>query len=327
MEILVEAETNEGDAPELDTVTEAAETPAPVNDESAALAELDALLAGEKPAEEPTETLADDEGSVEQEVAVEEAKAPVPEGPSAEMKQIARMSGVPDWIVNMAQNSAQLTEAIEHVREAQTAQPQSAPSKDEPEAEDLAVDFVLPEEEFGADDPVAKQTRAVVEKHNKLVKQLAEVRETNQALLKFATSQIEEKKQSQWRAVQEPIDATLDSYESDVFGNSASMNAAQRQARAEVWERLTGGLGVNHQTPKEKIASATELYVAHSRPDVAQRKAEAAKAKATQPTRVLGGRAPKSGAPPKASEADLLARLDEYRTGRIDRTALLNGTN
>jgi hypothetical protein len=281
-----------------------------VADVDASLDEFQKLLDG-APEEEVAAETAQAEGveqsaegdAVETEEVVE-TPAVADEGPSFLMKQEAVRAGIPVTLIEFCRDDRQLEQMIAM---AAPVEEQTAESD-----EDSPYKFLLPEDEFGADDPVAKQIRALVDAATADRKALkAEI-----AKLKDDHDQRErEALQSAYESLYSPLDDYLDDLQDPRFGNFAKgLTPLQQRERREVAARYQG-LGAKPETPAEQKRRKVELALSDYAPDVIEKRNKQKQPPVDQRRQVLGGGAKRTPQARK-SEADLLDDWDKALRGQ-----------
>lgn len=279
-----------------------------VADVDASLDEFQKLLDG-APEEEVAEETEQAEG-VEQSAAgdaveTEEVAETAPvadEGPSFLMKQEAVRAGIPNALIEFCRDDRQLEQMIAM---AAPVEEQSVESD-----EDSPYKFLLPEDEFGADDPVAKQIRAIVDAANadrKAMKQTIQRLELEQGRREQAEIA------QQYAQLYGPFDEFLDELNDPRFGDHKNLTAAQQRERYAVAIKYQG-LGATPETPVELKRRMAESALSVHAPDVIEKRNKQKQPPVDQRRQVLGGgakRTPQS----KPSEADLLAHMDKALKG------------
>lgn len=152
-----------------------------------------------------------------------EQEIPEPEdsdekGPSAEMLAVGRLAGVPEDLLAIANSNEAVEKLLRHFStQAEPEQPEDS-KQPEADADELAVQDLLGEDEYDPNDPVHKQLKHVIDVVNK---QRAEERKTLQLLLAHAQHQLQERQQADAASFQRPYDDALDELDSPAFGNTS----------------------------------------------------------------------------------------------------------
>lgn len=215
---------------------------------------------------------------VEAEASVAEA---VDEGPSFLMKQAALTAGVdPDWL-SIAKDDAQLEQMIEVARKNRPAK--TEPS--EPEKDELELEVSLSEDEYGPDDPVRKHLVSWAEKLNK---QRTETKQYLSSLAAVANQQLQSQEREVWHKLYDPLNETLDSFESPLLGKTGSETPAQKALRISIAERYVG-VGATHTMSAAEMKRLADLTIAATRPDLVEQRTKKQQAAARQPSKVIGG--------------------------------------
>ncbi len=263
------------------------------------------------PDEEQVEETAQAEGveesaegdSVGDEAAEEQAEV-ADEGPSFLMKRAAVEAGIDPALVGRAESDAQLQLMIEAA--GGRVESEVAPK------EDFTLSLELPEEEFGADDPVRKQFASWQEKLNK---KQQEIDKALSALTTFANSQLDREEQNEWQSLYTPFDKALDSFESPLLGTSGKLTDKQRAERAAIASKYTA-LGATSDMPAEELQRYAELAVSAARKELIEQRTKKQQATAQQKRQVLGGGGAQRGVQPARTMADDLADWNKsIRTG------------
>jgi hypothetical protein len=184
-----------------------------------------------KPAEtEEVAADADVDGEPEaDEVETPEAK-PEPvkvEGTTAAMRLLAKQNGVDDRVIKLTTNDDQLTELIEHAIQSRE---EANKAEIEP-ATELAN--ILPEDEFGADDPVRKQVDAIIG-------EVKTLRDDVVSIVNWALGQVKVQEQSREAQIASQLgsfDSHLDTFDNPVLGNKQS-GTHNNDVRAAVWNKF-----------------------------------------------------------------------------------------
>jgi hypothetical protein len=266
---------------------------------------LDAAPEVEEPEVEETAQAEGDDDSAEGEAVetepAEVAEEVADEGPSFLMKRAAVEAGIDPALVGRAKDDDQLALMIEAASRTET--------KDAAPAEDLSLKLELPEEEFGADDPVRKQFAAWQDKLNK---QQQEVSKALAALTTFANGQLDREDQQQWAQLYTPFDQALDSFESPLLGTSGKLSDKQKAERALIADKYLA-LGATADMPAEEKQRYAELAVAAARKDLVEQRHKKQQAAARQTRQVTGGGGPQRTVQRATSREDLLAEWDKSR--------------
>lgn len=283
----------------------------------ASLEEFQQLLDGAPEEEEAAEETEQAEG-VEQSAdgdAVEteevaETTTVADEGPSFLMKQEAVRVGLPIQLIEFCRDDRQLQQMIE------MAAPGSAP-QDDPE-EESPYKFTLPEEEFGSDDPVAKQIRAIVDAANAERAAAKAERAAIQKELDNLKGEQAQREQAataaHYEQLYKPFDEYLDSLQDPRFGvTSKRLNAAQLQEREAVAAKYLG-IGATPGASAEQKRLLAELALRAHAPDVIEKRTK--QQPASDPRRqVLGGGSKRTPAG-KLTERELLEHMDKALRGQ-----------
>lgn len=237
-----------------------------------------------------------------EEQATEQVAEVLSEGPSFLMKQAATTAGIPQFLVETAHDDAQLQGWMEML-----SQPGEA-KEAEPEA---PFSLNLPEDEFGADDPVRKQFSALVATLNgKFAEQEKKLREFEETRTEIQRREY----QAAHKAVFSPFDEVLDSYDSDVLGKTGSCTPKQIQAREKIaakYQALGATPGMDATALKRKAI----LAISDEQPDLVEQHNKKAQAARTQPQRVLGGGGQRSVEKPKGPK-EIMAEWDLALAGK-----------
>ena len=187
-------------------------------------ARFDDLIEGgeQPPADEP-----DDQP--EEEAEEVEAPAPVAEGPSLAMRAVARQANIPDALVDIARDDAQLHEMVALA----TAKEDRAP---EPEPVEFNVE--LPEEEYGADDAVRKQFNSMKDHFEGQIKTFQGDMTTVVDLVKGLEKRMSEQVQQQQSSAIADFDSALDRENSPVLGQLQELSEAGRKIRGAVYDEM-----------------------------------------------------------------------------------------
>ena len=200
-----------------DTGVELTEEPASDTEDK-----IDAILNGEKPpVEEP------DEVPVEEE---EPTPEPIVEGSSVAMQAVARQSGIPQKLVDLARDDAQLQEMVNLA-----SQEESRPPTPEPEPE---FELSLSEDEYGADDAVRQQFSKMKDHYSGQISSLKNDLSTLVNVVKGVhedqRSQVEQKA----AADQEEFDLALDGIDDPTFGKYGKLDPAQGGIRGVIFDQM-----------------------------------------------------------------------------------------
>jgi hypothetical protein len=225
-----------------------------------------------------TEQLAADDDSGA-EIPAEEAKTVSAEGPSFLMKRAAIDAGIPEFVVNWARDDAQLQQMLE------TIGPASGAPVDAAEEAKPALEYMLPEDEFGADDPMAKQVRHLIDTLNS---KLAEIDKKATAAEEVKQTLSQREQQAIYTAIATPFDEVLDSFQSDVLGTAGSLTPKQERVRFELFEKYKA-LGAAPTLPADRLKQKARVVLQDDYGSLVEQKQQQERAKQKQAKTVLGG--------------------------------------
>lgn len=287
----------------------------PVVDETSALDELQKQLDGdpEDDSDESAETeqVAGDDDSADDDSVDETAEAPKPEpdvvseGPSFLMKQEAARAGIDPALIGRAKSDAELELMIE----ARTR----SEKQDEPAPEPFALTIELPEDEYSPDDPIRKQLATW---QQQLIKRDEEVSKALKSFAVFANQQLDRVEQAeamesekQRVALYSPLDAELDSFESDVLGKTGKLNDKQLKEREAIAETYWS-LGARPETPAAEKKRLAALAVEARRKELVQQRNNK-QAEVTKQQRRIQGGGGRNSVSPAVTEADVIAEMEK----------------
>ncbi len=297
-------------------VAEATPEPSPYE---AALARFDSLRAGVDPDAE-TEQTNSDEPAADVDPVEEEVTSDVDQfgdGPSFLMKRAALDAGLDESLVAKAKDDATLELLIETAGKAR----QTEAKPEEARVADFALPVNLPEDEFGPDDPIRKM---FVEWSAALKDEISEARKGLGMLAQHANRQLEQAEQSQqaevYSKLSKPFDTFLDSFDSDVLGNSKKPSPKMIAERSAIWDKYLA-LGVDPSMSEEDMTLYVELAAtAHSKALVEQRNKKRQAAE-SQPSKVIGGGGNTKSVDRPLTLEEKMQRHDDIRMGKIPRPA------
>jgi hypothetical protein len=287
----------------------------PVVDETSALDELQNMLDGEPEDDSDesaeTEQVVGDDDSADDDSVDETAEAATPEpvvseGPSFLMKQEAARAGIDPTLIGRAKSDAELELMIE-------ARTRSEKQDDAPEPEPFALTIELPEDEYSPDDPIRKQLATW---QQQLIKRDEEVSKALKSFAVFANQQLDRTEQveaaeaeKQRVSLYSPLDAELDSFESDVLGKTGKLNDKQLQERAAIAETYWS-LGARPETPVAEKKRLAALAVEARRKELVQQRNNKQVDLTKQQRRIQGGGG-RSSVSPAVTEADVIAEMEK----------------
>jgi hypothetical protein len=207
---------------------------------------IDALLNGEKPpVEEPDET---------PEVEPEEAPEPTVEGPSVAMQTVARQAGIPQQLVDLARDDAQLQQYVELANKGE-----SRPQEPEPEFE-----LSLSEDEYGEDDAVRQQFAKMKDHYSGQIATLKQHFGELVSVVKNVQGEQLSQAEQEAAARQEEFDIALDSFDDPTFGKYGELDPAQGGIRGVIFNQMHELQKKHRGTPIRDLAKMAAQKVVPS---------------------------------------------------------------
>lgn len=189
-----------------------------------------------------------------------DGEEPAVEGPSDEMRAVAKLAGVPEQFLGMAKTNADVQMLISHFSQKPEEQkPQAQQEAPVEEDLELSVEDFLPSDDFDESDPAHKAVKSLVDVLN-------EERKTTRLLLGFASQQMNQQQQEQARAFQSPFDEALD--EIGAFGDSKSgLSDSEVQMRKAAFQAyISLAEGEPPERRKELAQAAARVKFSHLLP-------------------------------------------------------------
>lgn len=301
-----------------DVTDEQPEAEAPLTDaEGDALAKLQQLMDDSQPLEYPDEPATEDADESDDDAGDEteaegdepEVQPPVAEGPSAALKGVARLSGLPQWMIDAARDDAQLQTFLDNA----PAKPEDQPT---PTADDPVEKFVneplvsleFPEDEFDKDDPYVKKLQAIQDAVNQETKQQ---RQTLAIVRRFLEDQERQGKQAQFDQLRAPFDEFVDSLGSDLFGQTATMNDVQIQARRQAFAAYEKLDALQYLSDRGQLDRRVRAALTAEFPEIMEKHRQVHQQAQQQAKRKTGGGQAKPVQPPK-SDAEKMRALERH---------------
>ncbi len=152
----------------------------------------------------------------------------VVEGPSYAMKTVARQAGIPDALVDIAHDDAQLHKMVD-----------LASKKEERASEPVPeFDIELPEDEYSQDDSVRKQFNSMKEFYTGQLDTLKQDMASVVGLVKGIESDQRDQTQQQAATQQADFDAVMDKLDSPVFGKYGELDESHGILRSAVYAKI-----------------------------------------------------------------------------------------
>lgn len=272
----------------VDTIEEEPEVPEAPSERETQEAAFENFLNPPEETEEPSEKTSvetPDEQPETDETVTPPASA---EGPSAAMQEVAIQSGLPEQLVSLARDDAQLREMVGLAR---NSRQEETPA--EPEAD--VFEISLPEDEFDKDDPIRQEFEKM---QGFYTKKLDRLKDDMGVLVNVASELHQAHEQSQQRTQQDfqaQFDGVLDELQNPSLGKFGELTEAQALVREATFKHY---VKLHEQSPNRPLTEVAQQSAIELFPGLAdQQKAEAQKEKLRQQSHKRLGGGPSAPAP------------------------------